>query len=79
MDGRPWQQQVAMGYAQGIYDAHVYSAFCPHGGVNAGEVHDSIKVHLEKQGARLRHTASQLALEALRAQWPCIHNIGRRW
>lgn len=69
-------QVHALGYIQGVFDAHMGSSICPPSNVTAGQVNDMIKNYLENSPAIRNKTADIIIRDALKSIWPCA-NRGR--
>lgn len=66
----------ALGYIQGVFDAHMGSNICPPNNVTAGQVNDMIQNYLENSPSVRNKTADIIIRDAFKGIWPCA-NRGR--
>lgn len=68
----------AIGYIQGVFDAHSNATICAPANVTAGQINDMIKNYLENNPAIRNRTADVIIRDALKGIWPCANrNPGR--
>ena len=67
----------ALGYLQGVVDAHSSVTICPPPTVTAGQINDMIKNYLENTPSVRHKTADIIVRDALKPVWPCRQNNSR--
>jgi len=76
MNGTTLEQVQALGYVQGVVDAHSSVIICPPSNVTAGQVRDMIKNYLDNSPAKRHYSADVIIGDALEKVWPCKQNRG---
>jgi hypothetical protein len=71
LNGTTLDQVQALGYIQGVFDAHSSVIICPPGNITAGQVNDMVKNYLSNTPALRHYSADTIIGEALSKVWPC--------
>jgi hypothetical protein len=71
MNGSSTEQAIALGYVMGAFDAAQPRLICIPKGVEAGQVRDVVKKHLEEKPAIRQMEAYFLVEASLVLIWPC--------
>jgi hypothetical protein len=71
MTSSSMNQMNALGYVTGVADALMGITFCMPSNVNAGQVHDMVKLYLEQNPANRHNTADRIVNHVLKTVWPC--------
>lgn len=76
MNGSNMRQMLAIGYVMGVTDVFTTATVCPPAGITSGQVHDTIKKHLEDNPSIRHFTADSIIRNKLEALWPCSRGRG---
>jgi len=76
MNSSALDKMLALGYVLGVIDVFTNSTICPPPGINAGQVQDIVKKHLEDFPAIRHFSADSIIRNKLERIWPCAPTRG---